>query len=120
MRKLGIALTLLLCFSFTSCLAGPHQLRRSVDDWDHNMYVDTPWLDAALWVVPVYPLLYFGAGIGDFFVGDAYTFWFNDAFSGYGGAGFVHFNPEHTDGYVNSLWSDETKWLRIEGRMDRE
>ena len=118
MRTLGIVLAMLLCISFTSCLAGPHQLKRTVDDWDQDMYVESPWLNAALWVVPVYPLLHTGAWIGDTLVGDAYTFWLNDAFSGKGGAGFVHYNVDHTDGYVNSLWMPDAKWMRIEGRMD--
>ena len=115
MRKLGILLALLLCFSFTSCFAGPHQLRRTVDDWDQKMYVESPWLDAVLWVVPVIPLFHFVAGIGDFVITDGYTFWIEDAFTGGNGTGYVHFTPDHPDGYMNSLLSDDGAWLRIEG-----
>ena len=118
MRKLGIVLALLLSFSFTSCAAGPHQLRRSVDDWDREMYVDSPWLDALLWVVPVYPLAYFVAGVGDFVVTDGYTFWFKDAFGGAGGTGFTHLTVDSPNGYMSSLLMDEGKWLQVDGGGD--
>ena len=117
MRKLGIVLALLLCFSFTSCAAGPHQLRRTVDNWDQELYVDSPWLNAVLWVVPVIPLADVLAAFGDFFITDAYTFWIEDAFTGQGGTGFVHAQPDQTR-YMNSLLSDDGKWLRIEGGSD--
>ena len=68
MRKLitSLALGAVTALSMTSCAAGPHQLRRSVDDWDHKMYVNSPWIDAVLWVVPVFPLAHYVAMIGDF------------------------------------------------------
>ena len=97
MRKLGIVLALLLCFSFTSCAAGPHQLQRSVDDWDREMYVESPWLNAVLWVVPLIPLAHFGAAIGDFVVTDAYAFWIEDAFTGGNGTGFEHATVDQPD-----------------------
>ncbi len=74
MRKIAMALALLGATSLTGCLAGPHQLSRTVDDWDHKLYVENVWVDAALWVVPVIPIAKFAASIGDFFVTDAYTF----------------------------------------------
>ncbi len=117
MRKLGIVLALLLCFSFTSCAAGPHQLRRSVDDWDHEMYVDSPWLNAVLYIVPVIPAAGFLAAVGDFVVGDAYAFWIEDAFTGGNGTGFQHLSVDNPDGYMSSLLMDEGKWLQIDGRM---
>ncbi|MBP8299907.1 MAG: hypothetical protein KA020_06095 [Planctomycetes bacterium] len=103
MRKLVASVAVCVAaFSLTSCLAGPHQLRRSVDDWDQKMYVNSPWLDAVLWVVPVFQICGFGASIGDFFVGDAYAFWFHDAWDGKG-TGFKHAETAPTDGYVNSF-----------------
>lgn len=94
MRKSALALMLILSAAFSGCFAGPHQLKRTVDDWDHKMYVENPWVDAVLWIVPVFPFAHFVAGIGDFFVTDAYAFWFKDAFAGDGGTGFKHHMPE--------------------------
>ena len=94
------------------CAAGPHQLRRTVDDLDHKLYVQQPWVDGILWFVPVFPLLHFGAGIGDFFIGDAYAFWIKDAWDGKG-TGFRHLEVEATDGAMNSLMMDDGKFLEI-------
>ena len=55
MRKL-VLLLLVSCVLFAGCAAGPHQLARSVDDWDREMYVDSPWINAVLYVVPVIPI----------------------------------------------------------------
>ncbi len=116
MRKLGIVLALLLSFSFTSCAAGPHQLQRSVDDWDREMYVESPWLNAVLWVVPLIPLAQVGAAIGDFVVTDAYAFWIEDAFTGGNGTGFEHATVDQPDGHMTGLLIDDGKWLQIDGR----
>jgi len=78
-----------LSCGLTSCFAGPHQLRRSVDDWDHKLYVNSPWIDAVLWVVPVFELANWVAWVGDFIVTDGYTFWFKDAWDGKG-TGYEH------------------------------
>jgi hypothetical protein len=112
LRKLAIVLTLLAGLSLPGCIAGPHQLRRSVDDWDHKMYVESPWIDALLWVVPVIPLMHFGAGLADFFVVDAYSFWFKDAWDGKG-TGFRHYEVKPTDGAMNSLLMDDGSFLEI-------
>ena len=111
MRKIAIALGLAFGLSFTSCSVGPHQLRRSVDDWNMDMYIENPWLNAALHVVPVMPVVEFGAMVGDFFVTDAYAFWFKDAWDGKG-TGFVHKKPTFTDGAMNNVM-DGGKWLEI-------
>ncbi len=113
MRKLALGLALLCGALFTGCMAGPHQLQRTVDDWDRKMYVENPWLDAALWVVPVIPFAHFGAGIGDFFVTDAYTFWVKDAFSGEKGTGFRH-SDVPAEKSMGSLLGDG-KFLEIAG-----
>ena len=106
MRKLLASVAAVtVAFSLTSCLAGPQQLRRTVDDWDQKTYVNSPWIDAVLWVIPVWQLGYFGAFIGDFFVGNAYAFWFHDAWDGKG-TGFKHFDTPPTDGQVGSLLGD--------------
>ena len=103
MRKLLASVAVCVAaFSMTSCMAGPHQLVRSVDDWDQKTYINNPWLDAAMWVVPVFPICGFAAGLGDFFVGDAYAFWFHDAWD-MKGTGFKHAETAPTDGYVNSF-----------------
>ena len=101
-----------LTLSLTSCAAGPHQLRRSVDDLDQKLYVENPWVDGLLWFFPVIPLLGFGASVGDFFVVDAYHFWFKDAWDGKGTA-FRHFQPEATDGTMESLLYDDAKFFEV-------
>ncbi len=87
--------------SMTSCFAGPKQLSRSVDDWDQTLYVQNPWLDSVLYIVPVIPFAGALAGFGDFFV-DGYHFWVKDAWD-MKGTGYKHANIEWTDGYVGSL-----------------
>lgn len=106
-----LALGAVTALGMTSCAAGPHQLRRTVDDWDHKMYVNSPWIDGVLWFVPVIPLANFVAAIGDFFVTDAYAFWFNDAWDGKG-TGFEHLKVEATDGKFGSLLNDGAGWLK--------
>lgn len=113
MRKIALTLALLGSVAFTSCMAGPHQLKRTVDDLDRKVYVQSPWLDAVLWIVPVFPLAHFGASIGDFFITDAYAFWFKDAFGGKGGTGFDHANIEQSR-TMGSLVGDG-KFLQING-----
>lgn len=115
MRKsfLALAAAAVTSISLTSCLAGPHQLRRTVDDWDHKMYVDSPWLNGVLWFVPVFPLLNFGASIGDFFVTDAYAFWLKDAWDGKG-TGFKHYDVTPTDGQMSSLLNTGAGFLKIQ------
>jgi hypothetical protein len=112
MKKLGIAIALIATMTFASCAAGPHQLRRTVDDWDQKLYVDNPWLNGVLWFVPVIPLVSFGASLGDFFIGDMYSFWFKDAWDGKG-TGFNHFDVQHTDGAMNSMLMDDGKFLEV-------
>ncbi|MFK7740842.1 MAG: hypothetical protein AB8H80_11020 [Planctomycetota bacterium] len=108
-----LAATLLAATVLGSCAAGPHQLRRSVDDWDHKIYVNSPWLNAAMWVVPVYPVMLVGAMVGDFLVTDPYHFWLDDAWDG-NGTGYVHLEVEHPDGWVDSLMMDRSGWQRVE------
>ncbi len=113
MRTLRRRLALLGAASLAACAAGPHQLRRSIDDWDHKTYVNSPWWSAALWVVPVMPAAYAGAFVGDFLITDPWAFWCEDAWDGKG-TGFEHLKVEWTDGRMNSLWSERTGWTRIE------
>ena len=113
MRKiLATVAAATVAFSLTSCMAGPHQLCRTVDDWDHKTYVNSPWLDAVLWVVPVFPLAHFGARIGDFFVGDAWAFWRYDAWD-QKGTGFKHADIAPTDGQVGSLLSEGSGFMKV-------
>ncbi|MFQ5507481.1 MAG: hypothetical protein ACE5F1_22180 [Planctomycetota bacterium] len=113
MRKACLSLALILACAFTSCYAGPHQLRRSVDDWDAKLYTENVWLDAALWVVPVIPLASLVAGLGDFLVTDAYTFWAKDAWDGKG-TGFQHAEYLGSDGHMKSFLLDGSKWLQVD------
>lgn len=99
-----------LCLS--GCLVGPHQLRRSVDDWDHDTYVESPWKSAAMWIVPVFPVCYVVAGVGDLLVTDPYAFWCHDAWDGKG-TGFKHYTPESNDGRMYSMLIDDAHWLEI-------
>ena len=112
MRKLALGLVLLFSVSLTSCFAGPHQLRRTVDDWDNKMFVENVWIDAALWF-GVIPLASLGASIGDLFVTDAVNFWGTDAWSGENGAGYKH----HDVGAARNAHSllDDGKWLEVTG-----
>lgn len=113
LRPTSLATGLLLStLALTSCAAGPHQLRRSVDDWDQKTYVNSPWLNAAMWVVPVYPALHAGALVGDFLITDPYHFWLDDAWDG-NGTGFVHLDIECPDGFVESLLADRSGWQRV-------
>ena len=112
MKKSRLACALALTAMLASCAAGPHQLRRTVDDWDQSMYVKSPWMDAVLWVVPVIPLAWNLAWIGDFLVTDGYTFWFKDAWDGKGTA-FTHYEVKPTDGAMGSLMMDDAHWLAV-------
>ena len=112
MKKARLACALLAITTLAACSAGPHQLKRSVDDWDAKLYVSNPWLDGVLWFVPVIPIASFGAAIGDFLVTDAYSFWFKDAWDGKG-TGFTHFTPTPTDGSMQSLLLDDSHFMEV-------
>ncbi|MEO6596788.1 MAG: hypothetical protein ABIP94_18735 [Planctomycetota bacterium] len=112
-RSSAVLALVLLTASLGSCAAGPHQLRRSLDDWDHKLYVNSPWFDALLWVVPVMPVGFVFALALDFCITDAYAFWFDDAWDG-AGTGFEHLFVEATDGRVESLFMDRSGWTRVE------
>ena len=99
----------LMCLA--GCFAGPQQLRRSVDDWDHKTYVNSPWWSATLWVVPVVPAMYVGAIAGDFLVTNPLAFWGEDAWDG-NGTGYEHLHVEWTDGREQSLYSEFGGWTK--------
>lgn len=107
--RIGIAIACSLLLG--SCAAGPHQLRRTVDDWDQKVYVNSPWLNAAMWIVPVYPVSHAGALVFDFLITDPYYFWFGDAWDG-SGTGYRHLKVDWTDGWVDCLLSDRSRWTR--------
>jgi hypothetical protein len=104
-------LTILLCLILCGCIAGPHQLRRSVDDWDQKIYVNSPWWNVALWIIPVYPVCHVTAIALDFAITDPYYFWFEDAWDG-NGTGYRHLKVDWTDGWVDCLLSDRSGWTR--------
>ena len=113
MRKLlGSLAVCVAAVSLSSCYAGPHQLSRTVDDWDQKMYVENPLLNGVLWFIPVFPLCTYGASIADFFVTDAYAFWFKDVWDGKGTA-YTHYKTTPTDGSMSSLLNDDAKFLEI-------
>lgn len=111
-KTAGIILALLLVLSVTGCAAGPHQLSRTVDDWDQKLYVDSPLLDGVLYVIPVIPIVKYAAAIGDFLVVDAYSFWIKDLWDGEGTA-FEHYMVKPTDGSMQSLLIDDSKFMRV-------
>ena len=112
MKNTSLALGLTALVSLASCAAGPHQLARTVDDWDHKMYVENPIVNGVLHFIPVIPIVGMAGAIGDFFVTDAYSFWFKDAWDGKGTA-FTHYNPAPTDGSMSSLLIDDAKFLEV-------
>ena len=114
MRNLLLAAaTIAASLSFTSCTAGPHQLRRSVDDLDHKLYVKSPWLSGILWFVPAFPIMTYGSWIVDSLTTDPYCFWYKDAWDGKG-TGFIHYTVEATDGRLGSLLNDSAGWFKNE------
>ena len=98
-------MVLVCCFLLSGCLAGPHQLQRSVSDWDNQLYTDTPWGNGVLHVIPVIPLAYVLAGVVDFAVIDAVAFWGGDAWGGKGTT-FEHFQVTSGDHVMRSLLID--------------
>lgn len=97
----------------SSCLAGPHQMRRSIDDWDHQMYANSPLLDGLLWIpVPLFPLLTGLALAGDAVTFDFYSFWFRDVWRG-SGTGFEHLRVEAPAGKAFSLIGTDGAWFRV-------
>jgi hypothetical protein len=111
--SLRISSVMAACLLLGGCAAGPHQLRRSLDDWDQKIYVNSPWLNAAMWIVPIYPVMHVGALAIDFTITDPYYFWFEDAWDG-NGTGFRHLEIECPDGWVESVLADRAGWLRSE------
>lgn len=112
MKKTLVVLPLLALGALSSCSSGPHQLTRSVDDWDQKSYIESPWLNGVLHFIPVIPIAMFIGGIGDFFITDAYAFWFKDAWDGKGTA-FTRFDQTPTDGSMSSLLNDDGRFLEI-------
>jgi hypothetical protein len=111
-RPRAIAVMASVAF-LTSCAAGPHQVRRSLDDLDQKIYVNSPWWSAALWVIPVIPVGMAGSFVLDFLITDPWAFWFDDAWDG-NGTGFEHAKVEWVDGRMGSLLLDRSGWTRIE------
>ena len=90
MQKLTVTLSLCGLLLLSGCFTGPKQLHATVDDWDRQLYVDTPWFNGALWIIPVVPAARIGSLFIDGVVGNFYTFWFEDAFDGEGGTTVRH------------------------------
>ena len=104
-------LSLTALTSLAACAAGPQQLQRSVDDWDRELYVQKPLLDGVLYVIPVIPLVKFGAAVGDVLVINPYHFWLEDVWDGKG-TNFEHAEVESTDGELQSLMIDGAEVLK--------
>jgi len=111
-RLAACAAALTLSLSLPSCLAGPHQLRRSVDDWDQDLYVNSPLFDGVLWIVPVIPTMHVLALTLDFLITDAWYFWFDDLWDNKG-TGFAHLKIDGKDGQLRSLLSENAAWMRL-------
>lgn len=105
----GAALAL---FTLPSCVVGPKQFSRSVDDWDNKLYTESPWMDVLLTVVPVIPLASVVAGVGDFLIVNPVAFWLDDAWDSHGTA-FQHFEVKGEDGQMRSLLMNDSKALRV-------
>ena len=113
MRKLLIALTVLGTLTFSGCMAGPQYLRRSLDDLDHQVYVENPIVDGILWFpIPAFPIGYWLSYIGDFFI-NGYPFWFKDVWSG-DGTGFIHADVDSKKS-IKSLVRDDSEFFNFEG-----
>ena len=102
MGKFPRLLAVVAAATLPSCLAGPNQLGRSVDDWDQRLYTNSPWWNATLWVIPVIPVAAIGAFVCDTLVGNAHAFWFRDAWAG-DGTGFRSADFAPVDGAKQSL-----------------
>ncbi len=111
MKTLATLFTLVGLMSLGSCMAGPQQLTRTVDDWDRDMYVSEPLIDGVLHVIPVVPLASFGAQIVDFLITNPYHFWLEDVWDGEG-TNFIHADVATKDGAVKSLMIDGAKFLK--------
>ena len=113
MRAPKLALTALLGVSLAGCWAGPQQLTRSLDDWNNQLYVQSPWIDVFLHApIPVFPVLGFLANVGDFLITNPIAFWGDDAWDSKGTA-FRHLVVEPTDGEVHSLMMQDGKLLHV-------
>ncbi|RMH05160.1 MAG: hypothetical protein D6702_01195 [Planctomycetota bacterium] len=110
MKKILLLVAVMAALLLPSCAAGPHQLQRTVDDWDHELYVDSPLLNGVLYVIPVIPIAKYAAAIGDFLIVDAYSFWIEDLWDGKG-TGFQHYEVTPTDGQLGSLLIDDAGFL---------
>lgn len=107
----------LVTSTLSSCMAGPQQMRRSVDDWDHALYVESPWLDAGLWILPVIPLASCAGQLVDCLIVNPIFFWGSDAWDG-NGTGYKHQSPV-PDEWTNSVIAERGRWLRVEKHDDR-
>jgi hypothetical protein len=113
MRKIAIALGLLLTLAFTSCAAGPQYLRRSLDNYDQKLYQEMPLVDGILWFpIPAFPIANYIAMFGDFFV-NGYAFWIKDVWAGEG-TGFQHADLAG-ERKIKSLVRDDSEFLKFEG-----
>jgi hypothetical protein len=110
-RRLALPLAA-LCVLLSGCFVGPKQLQRTVDDWENQIYTDSPWMCSMLYIVPVIPVGGILAQIGDFFVVNPIAFWFDDAWDSHG-TSFRHYVVEGEDGEMRSLLFDDTKVLRV-------
>ncbi|MDA1114810.1 MAG: hypothetical protein O3A95_11000 [Planctomycetota bacterium] len=102
MKKTLTLFALLAVASLASCTAGPKQLARSVDDWDREMYVETPLMNGALHVIPVIPIVDFVATIGDILIVNPWFFWSEDVWDAKG-TNFEHTSVWDSDGHLDSL-----------------
>lgn len=113
MRAIKLAFAALLGVSLAGCWSGPQQLTRSVDDWNNQVYVDSPWINVFMhFPVPVFPVLGFVASIGDFLITNPIAFWGDDAWDSKGTA-YRHWVVQPTDGEVHSLMMKDGDLLTV-------
>ena len=105
-RRVMITLIAATTLGIAGCSSGPSQLSRSVDDWDNQLYVQSPWMDSILHLVPVIPVMKLAGGTVDLLFINPWYFWTDDAWDSKG-TGFKRAQLEFTDGYLGSLMVDD-------------
>lgn len=86
-----VALALLL---LAGCWSGPWQLTQSWRDNTQDWYSNNAWVHGALLgdILPVYPIVWLFAMLGDVLIMNPFYFWSHDAWTNEGTA-YVHTQP---------------------------
>ena len=104
----GLALTVFL-LGLTSCAAGPHQLRQTLN-YDQHANAQNSWLSGIQWIIPILPLARLGGAVADFFRDDEPA-WDTHAWDGQGTA-YWHHQGEPPGGALDSLLCDDAQFFQ--------